>query len=54
MGMKWVDLENQSMITQIESNLWDVIDKPTIKTMLISSHFYSGILSGCNSSLGFI
>jgi hypothetical protein len=52
--MKWADLESQSMITQIESNLQAVNGKPTMKPMLISSHFYSRILSGCNSPLGFI
>jgi hypothetical protein len=31
-----------------------VMGKPTMKSMLISSHFYSGILSGCNSPLGFM
>jgi hypothetical protein len=27
--------------------------KPIMKSMLISSHFYSGILSGCNSPPGY-
>jgi hypothetical protein len=27
--------------------------KPTMKSMLISSHFHSGILSGCKSPPGF-
>jgi hypothetical protein len=31
------------MITQIESNLCAVSGKPTMKSMLISSHFHSGI-----------
>jgi hypothetical protein len=33
------------MITEIESNLQLVNGKPTMKSMLISSHFQSGILS---------
>jgi hypothetical protein len=52
--MKWADLENWSMITQIESNLWVVMGKPTMKSMLILSHFHSRILGGCNSPPGFI
>jgi hypothetical protein len=45
-GMKWADLESRSTITQIESNLWAVNDKPTVKYMLLSSHFHSGLLNG--------
>jgi hypothetical protein len=37
--MKWADLESQSTITQIESNLQVVMGKPIMKFMLISSHF---------------
>jgi hypothetical protein len=52
--MKLVDLLNQYMITEIELNLWAVSDKPTMKSMLMSSHFQSGILRGCNNPLGFM
>jgi hypothetical protein len=44
--MKWADLVNRSTITQIESNLWAINDNPTMKSMLISSHFQSRILNG--------
>jgi hypothetical protein len=52
--MRWADLECRSTITQIELNLQAVNGKPTIKSMLILSHFYSGMLSSCNSPLGFM
>jgi hypothetical protein len=31
-----------------------VMGKPTMKSMLISSHFLSGILNDCNSPPGFM
>jgi hypothetical protein len=39
-------LVNRSMITQIESCLREVLGKPTIKSILISSHFEEGIGRG--------
>jgi hypothetical protein len=42
------------MITQIESNLRAVNDKPIIKSMLISPHFQFGILKGFSNPPGFI
>jgi hypothetical protein len=53
-GMKWADLESRFMITQIELKLRAVIGKPTMKSMLISSHFHSIVLSYCISPLGFM
>jgi hypothetical protein len=47
--MKRADLESRSMITQIKSSLQAVIGKLMMKSMLILSHFYYGILNGCNS-----
>jgi hypothetical protein len=54
MSMKWVDLENRSTITQIESNLGAVNGKLIMESMLISTHFYYGICSGFNSPPGFV
>jgi hypothetical protein len=34
------------LITQIKSCLWEVLGKPTIKSMLISSHFQEGMGRG--------
>jgi hypothetical protein len=53
-GIEWVDLVKRSTITHIESTLRAVGGKPTMKSMLISSHFQSGILRGYNNPLGFI
>jgi hypothetical protein len=47
--MKWADFESRSTITQIESNLWAVKGRPSMKSILISSHFHFGMLSGCSS-----
>jgi hypothetical protein len=41
-------------ITQIESDLWVVSGKPIMKSMLMSSHFQSKILKGCNNPLSFM
>jgi hypothetical protein len=43
MGIKWADLVKRSTITHIESTLWVVGCKPTMKSMLMSSHFQSKI-----------
>jgi hypothetical protein len=43
--MKWVVLVNRSTITQIESFLLEVHGKPTIKSILMSSHFHKGIVN---------
>jgi hypothetical protein len=37
--MKCADLVRRSTMTQIESNPLEVLGKPTIKSILISSHF---------------
>jgi hypothetical protein len=50
--MKW-DLVRQSTITHIESYLCVVRDNPTIKSMLMSSHFHSGMLKGWRFPAGF-
>jgi hypothetical protein len=34
--------------------MWAIIGKPTMKSMLISSHFHAGILSGCSDHSGFM
>jgi hypothetical protein len=47
--MKRADLVSQSMITQMELNLWPVRGRPTMKSILMSSHFQVGILRGCNN-----
>jgi hypothetical protein len=39
-------LVNRSTITQIESYLWEVLGKPAMKFMLISSHFQEGMGKG--------
>jgi hypothetical protein len=44
----------QSTITHIESTLQAVRGKPTIKSILMSSHFQSGILRGRNNPPGFM
>jgi hypothetical protein len=41
-------------ITQIELNLQAVSGKPTMKSILMSSHFHAGILNGCNNPTGLI
>jgi hypothetical protein len=53
-GYEVARFEESIHITQIESNLWAITGKPTMKSMLISSHFHSGILSGSNSPTYFI
>jgi hypothetical protein len=45
-GKKWAVLVNLSTITQIESCFREVLGKPTIKSMLISSHFQEGMGRG--------
>ena len=41
--MKWADLVNLSIITQIESNFPNVFGRPTTKSIVILSHFHSGM-----------
>jgi hypothetical protein len=48
-GMKWATFKNRSTITQIESKPDCVVGNPTMKSMLISSHFHWGIFNGCKS-----
>jgi hypothetical protein len=47
--MKWVDLVSRSMINQMELNLWPVRGRPTIKYILMSFCFQTGILRGYNN-----
>jgi hypothetical protein len=49
--IKSANLVNRSMITQIKSNFWAVIGKPTIKSMLMSSHYQSGTFMVNNGAL---
>jgi hypothetical protein len=42
------------MIIQIKLNLQAVNGMPMMKSMLISSYFYSEMLSGCNNPPGFM
>src|SRR5207253_7692221 len=43
-GMKWATLVRRSTITHMESYPDWVRGNPTIKSMLISSHFHSGVM----------
>jgi hypothetical protein len=52
-GMKCADLVRRSIITQIESNPFEVLGKPTMKSILISSHFQAGMGKGYNSLADF-
>jgi hypothetical protein len=45
--MKWAVLVSRPTITQIESCFQGVRGKPTMKSMLMSSHFHAGIDKGC-------
>jgi hypothetical protein len=54
MGIKWVTLVNRSTMTHIESYPAWVWGNPTIKSIVISSHFHSRIFSGCNNVLGLL
>jgi hypothetical protein len=45
---------SQSMITQMESYPFTVLGNPTIKSMLISSHFHVGIGKDCNRPVAFM
>jgi len=40
-GRKWTDFVRWSTITQIESYPFEVLGRPTIKFILISSHFHA-------------
>ena len=46
-GKKWADFVRRSTITQIESYPFEVLGSPTMKSILISSHFHEGIFRGC-------
>ena len=48
-GMKWALLVSQSMITHIALFPLGLLGRPTTKSMVILSHFHSGIGSGCSS-----
>jgi hypothetical protein len=42
-GRKWAIFVSRSMITQMESKPFAVLGNPTIKSILMSSHFQVGI-----------
>jgi hypothetical protein len=46
--MKWVVLVSLSTITQIEFFFLAVRSKPTMKSIIMSSHFHIGINKGWN------
>ena len=48
-GRKCADLISRSTITHIESKPFDVLDRPMIKSILISSNFQARIGNGYNS-----
>jgi hypothetical protein len=50
--MKWADLVKRSMMTHIELYPREVRGKPTMKSILMFSHFHSGILKGCRFLVG--
>jgi hypothetical protein len=46
--MKWATFVKRPTMTHIESYLAWVQSNPTMKSILISSHFHSGIFRGCS------
>jgi len=52
-GRKCADLVSRSTITNIESKPLDVLGRPTIKSILILSHFQDGIGKGCSGPVDF-
>src|SRR6187455_2558107 len=53
-GRKWATFVSRLTITQIESYPFAVLGNPTIKSMLISSHFHVGIGKDYNGPAVFI
>jgi hypothetical protein len=53
-GRKWAIFVSRSMITQMESKPFAVLGNPTMKSILISSHFHVGIGKDCNGPTVFI
>jgi hypothetical protein len=53
-GRKWAIFVSRSMITQMESYPFAVLGNPTMKSILISSHFHVGIGKDCNGPAVFI
>ena len=51
--MKWASFVSLSMITHIKSWFCCDLGKPITKSIVIYSHFHSGIGSGCRSPEGF-
>jgi hypothetical protein len=51
-GMKCATLVKRSTITQMESFPFCVRGSPTMKSMLMSSHFQTGISSDCSKPVG--
>ena len=52
MGIKWTTLLNLSITTMIESCCLKFFGRPIIKSILIVSHFNSGMGIGCNNPVG--
>ena len=53
-AMKWADFVNLSTITQIASCPRCVLGSPVTKSIVILSHFYSGMDKGCSKPAGFL
>ena len=52
MGMKCPIFYNLSMTTKMESFLFLLLGRPVIKSILITSHFHSGMGNGCSNPEG--
>ena len=52
-GMKWADLVDRSTITQTALFPYGLRGKAVTKSMVILSHFHTGIGNGCKSPAGF-
>ena len=50
--MKCATFVNRSTITHIELRPFGVLGNPTMKSMLISSHFHTGMCNGWSSPVG--
>ena len=53
MGIKWADLIRRSTMTHMTLFPFLVLGSFEIKSMVICSHFHSGISNGCNNPRGF-
>ncbi|MFS7957030.1 hypothetical protein Hanom_Chr07g00661581 [Helianthus anomalus] len=52
-GRKWADLVNRSTITQIASFPFLVLGNLVTKSIVMSSHFHTGISNCCSRPEGF-